>query len=151
MSFPGAVIAGLVAMSIFFVVTRLFTMNQMGMERYLATMFSERDRSGLGLILLLVLGMILGLIYAALWSAGIGWPGYFWGPVFGIFQWLLLGLLMAGLPRVHAGIRAGRVPSPGVYMTNLLGGWAFLAGLSTNLVFGLTFAFFYQFFRTLYA
>lgn len=150
MSFPGAIIAGLVAMFVFFVATRLSTMNQMGMERYLATMFTEREHPALGLILLLLLGILLGLLYAVLWSAGVGWPGYFWGPVFGIIQWLVIGLLMAALPLVHAGIRAGKVPSPGPYMTNLLGKWAYLGGLANHFLFGLTFAYFYQFFRTRY-
>ena len=151
MSFPGAVIAGVVATFVFFVVTRLFSMNLMGMERYLGTMFGERENPVLGFLLLFVCGIILSLIYAGLWSIGLGWPGYRFGFLFGIVQWLIVGLLMGALPSVHAGVRAGTIPNPGAYMTRLLGPAAFLIGLSSHALFGLAVAYFYQFFRTRYA
>jgi len=151
MSFPGAVIAGLVATFVFFVLTRLFTMNLMGMERYLGTMFTRRESPVLGFLLLFAWGVIFSLIYAGLWSIGIGWPGYRFGLLFGVIQWLVVGSLIGALPLVHAGIRAGVVPPPGAYMIRLLGPAAFLAGLSSHAIFGLAVAYFYQFFRTRYA
>jgi hypothetical protein len=150
MSFLGAVIAGLVATLIFWVTTRLSTMNLMGMERYLGTMFTESKNERLGFVLLFVGGVLFGLIYAALWSADIGWIGYRFGLLFGIVQWLIVGLFVGFLPAVHVGIRVGSVPAPGLYMTNLLGGGAFLAGLANHMIFGLAFAYFYQFFITRY-
>ena len=151
MSFPGAIIAGLVATFVFFVLTRLFTMNLMGMERYLSTMFTRREKPSLGLVLLFVWGIVFSVIYASLWSMGIGWPGYRWGLLFGVVQWLLVGLLVGALPMVHVGVRRGIVSPPGAYMTKVLGRAAFLAGLLNHAIFGLAVAFFYQFFRTRYA
>lgn len=150
MSFPGAIIAGLVATFVCFVTTRLSTMNLMGMEHYLGTMFTRTKNMSLGFLLLFAGGVIFGLIYADLWSVGIGWPSYLYGLIFGIVQWLVVGLLVGFLPTVHIGIQAGRVPAPGLYMTNLLGGWAFLAGLVNQVIFGLVFAYFYQFFMGRY-
>ena len=150
MSFPGAIIAGLIATLIFYVITRLSTMNLMGMERYFSTMFTKKENAAVGFVLLFAGGIILGLIYAFLWSAGIGWPSYLYGFIFGIVQWFIVGLLIGILPAVHTGIRSGAIPAPGIYMTNLLGIWALPAGLATNVIFGLVFAFIYQFFRGRY-
>ncbi len=150
MSLVGAIIAGLVATGIFFITTRLTTMNLMGWERYLATMFSERKNPPAGFILLFAGGVVISLLYAALWSVGIGWPSYLYGLIFGIFQWLIAGVLVGALPAFHAGIRAGTVRAPGLYMTNLLGGWAFVAGLVNHVIFGLVVAYFYQFFASRY-
>ncbi|MGD0229749.1 MAG: hypothetical protein ABSC19_05225 [Syntrophorhabdales bacterium] len=150
MSIPGAIIAGLVATLILYVLTRLTTMNRMGMERYLSTMFFARANATLGFTLLFVAGGIFGLIYAYLWSMGIGWPDYLYGLINGVVQWLAVGLAIGLLPLVHRGIRSGDVPPPGFYMTNLLGKWAFLAGLVNHAIFGLAIAFVYQFFRGRY-
>ncbi len=150
MSIPGALIAGLAATGVLFVTTRLTTMNLMGMERYLSTMFTRRENKPLGFTLLFVWGVGFTFIYAALWSAGVGWPGYRFGLLFSVIQWLILGIFMGALPLVHAGLRTGVVTAPGFYMTKLLGPAAFVAGLLNHMLFGLTVAFFYQFFRTRY-
>lgn len=150
MSLLGAIVAGLVATLIFWVITRLFTMNLMGMEHYLGSMFTKNENKKLGLLLLFMEGVLFGIIYAALWAANIGWIGYRFGLLFGIVQWLIVGLFAGFLPAFHAGIREGSMPAPGLYMTNLLGGWAFPAGLATHALFGLAFAYFYQFFITRY-
>jgi hypothetical protein len=150
MSYSGAVIAGLVATLIFWVITRLTTMNLMGMEHYLGAMFTGSRNERLGFALLLAGGVVSGLVYAALWSADIGWIGYRFGLLFGAVQWLIVGLFLGFLPAVHPGIRGGQAPAPGFYMTNLLGGWAFLAGLVNHAIFGLAFVYFYQFFITRY-
>lgn len=150
MSFPGAILGGLVATFVVWVITRLMTMNLMGLERYFSTMVTEEKNPAIGFAFLYVLGLILGLVYAVLWSAGIGWPSYMYGLIFGVAQWLVLGFLVQFLPRVHAGIRSGTIGAPGLYMTNLAGLWAFPAGLLSNTTFGLTFAFVYQFFASRY-
>ncbi len=150
MSFVGAIVAGLVATGVFTVTTRLTTVNQMGWERYLRTLFTDRDNSALGFALHFAIGVLIAILYAALWSVGIGWPDYLYGFIFGILQWIIAGALVGAMPFVHAGIRAGTVPPPGLYMTNLLGGWAVLGGLVNHVIFGLAVAFFYQFFRSRY-
>ncbi|MHB8111601.1 MAG: hypothetical protein ACYDHW_16380 [Syntrophorhabdaceae bacterium] len=150
MNFPGAVLGGLVATFIVWVITRLSTMNLMGLERYFSTLFNQRQNTIIGFVLLYALGIGLGLVYAALWSVGIGWPSYLYGLIFGVVQWLVIGLLIGFLPAVHAGIRSGSIRVPGIYMTNLLGMWAVLAGLVNNVIFGLAFAYIYQFFASRY-
>lgn len=125
-------------------------MNLMGMERYLGTLFTKKENTTVGFVLLYLLGIILGLIYAALWSAGIGWISYLYGVIFGIVQWLVIGVVIGSLPSVHAGIRSGRVKAPGIFMIDLAGLWAIPAGLANNALFGLTFAFVYQFFASRY-
>lgn len=151
MSMLGAIVAGLVATGVFYVITRLTTMNLMGWERYLGTVFTERKNDTAGFVLLFVCGVIISLLYATLWSLGIGWPDYLYGLIFGIVQWLVAGLLAGALPAFHVGIRAGAIRSPGLYMTNLLGRAAFLAGLVNHVIYGLAVAYFYQFFAGRYS
>ncbi|OPY70321.1 MAG: hypothetical protein A4E57_00596 [Syntrophorhabdaceae bacterium PtaU1.Bin034] len=150
MDFAGAVISGLIATFVFTITTRLTTLNQMGMERYFSTMFTRNRHAVLGLALLFVAGCVIALVYAALWSVDIGWPSYLYGLIFGVAQWLVVGLALAALPRVHAGVRAGTERPPGPFMVNILGKWAFLAGLANHVIFGLCIAYFYQFFRGRY-
>ena len=150
MSFPGAIIAGLVATALSYVTTRLSTVNRMGLERIFGTMFTRRENPFLGFLLLFLGGAFFGVIYVAFWSVGIGWLDYQWGCIFGGLQWLLLGLALGRLPLVHAGIRSGTFPSPGLYMTRLLGPLAFIAGLMNHVFFGFMVVYVYQFFRTRY-
>ncbi len=150
MSLLGAVVAGFVATAVFYVITRLTTMNLMGWERYLATVVTERTSSATGFVLLFASGVAISLCYAALWSLGIGWPSYLYGLIFGIIQWLIAGLVAGALPAFHVGIRAGVIRSPGLYMTNLLGRGAFVAGLVNHVIYGLAVAYFYQFFVSRY-
>ncbi len=125
-------------------------MGQMRMERYLATFFRGSDHPVLGFIAAFAIGGCFGLAYAGLWALEIGWPTYEYGVVFGAVQWLIVGFLLGGLPRVHGGIRTGIVPTPGPYMKNALGPLGFLAGLANHVLFGFFIAYFYQFFATRY-
>lgn len=150
MSFSGAIIAGIAATFVVWIITRLSTMNLMGLERYFSTLFTITENKTIGFSLLFLSGIILGLVYAALWSIGIGWPSYLYGVIFGIAQWLVIGLVIGSLPAVNTGIRSGTVKAPGIYMTNLAGLWAIPAGLVNNALFGLIFAFVYQFFASRY-
>jgi hypothetical protein len=52
------------------------------------------------------LGTISAIIYAALWSAGIGSANAGSGALFGIVHWLAVGLVMGIVPALHAGMRA---------------------------------------------
>lgn len=150
MSVAGAIIAGFVATAVFVVTSRLTTMGQMRMERYLATFFVESDHPLAGFILAFGIGGCFGLLYAVLWALEIGWPSYQYGLIFGIVQWVIVGLVLGSLPRIHGGIRTGMVPAPGPYMMNLLGPLGFLAGLFNHVLFGFCIAYFYQFFATRY-
>jgi hypothetical protein len=63
--------------------------------------------------------------------------------LFGLLHWLAVGLMMGAVPMMHAGIRAGAVEAPGVYMTRNGGAMAFMGGLIGHVIFGLVVALVY--------
>ncbi len=153
MSFHGAIIAGLVAAAIFYVFARLSTLNLMNTITYLSTLHSPRPNALLGWVLHFILGAVLALIYIGVWNAGFK-PSlglrpndfYMYALVAGTIHWLIGGIVIAAAPSVHAGIRAGILPAPGIYMSNIMGPWGFLGGWAGHLVFGVAVIYFYQFF-----
>lgn len=46
-------------------------------------------------------------------------------------------MMMGGVPAMHAGVKAGTVEGPGVFMLNTGGRMAFMGGLIGHLVFSL--------------
>lgn len=147
-SILGAVLAGFAAAGIFAVFARLSTLNVMNMVLYLSTLHAPRPNVALGWGLHFALGSLFGLIYAGGWAAGIRPLSdfYVYGLIGGTVHWLVSGWLLAGASVAHAGIRAGAIPAPGAYMSRLMGKWGFIAGLAGHLLFGLVFAYIYQFF-----
>jgi hypothetical protein len=53
------------------------------------------------------------------------------GALFGVVHWLAVGLVMGGVPMMHAGIKAARFKRP-VCMLNSGGMMAFMGGLTTT-------------------
>ncbi len=51
-----------------------------------------------------------------------------------MIHWLVVGLMTGMMPLMHTGIKSGRVPAPGVYMTNLGGMLGFVGGLMGHVV-----------------
>ncbi len=90
--------------------------------------------------------MIFAVVFAALWNAGIGSVNILWGAIFGAAHWLVSGLMMGGVGMMHAGVKAGTVDAPGVYMTNNGGMMAFMGGLIGHILYGITVALVYSFF-----
>ncbi|HVN23988.1 MAG TPA: hypothetical protein VMT71_08445 [Syntrophorhabdales bacterium] len=146
-SIHGAIIAGLIAAGIFAVFARLSTLNVMNTVRYLSTLFSSEPNAALGWFLHFAIGCVLALIYVAVWNMGLR-PSdfYLYSLIAGIVHWLIAGIVIGAAPAVHAGIRAGAVPAPGIYMSNIMGVWGFIAGLTGHILFGFTVIYFYQFF-----
>ena len=152
MNIAGAIVAGLVGTVIMSIA--LANGPQMGMPKMdfpglLSTLFTATPHRALGWGLHLLIGVLWALVYAAVWSAGIGSPDVTIGLLFGIVHWLIAGALIGLLPAVHAGIRAGAVRAPGAYLLNLGGGTrsvGFFGGLMGHIIFGLTVALVYQFF-----
>jgi len=66
------------------------------------------------------------------------------GLIFGTIHWLVVGLMMAGVPMMHAGIRARTVKAPGVYMVSSSGMMAFVGGLIGHAIYGLVVALVYE-------
>lgn len=146
MNIIGALVAGLVAtivMTAVMVMAPKMGMPKMDIVGTLGSMFDKNGNRTVGLIIHLMMGMIFGIVYAALWNAGIGSAGILWGGIFGIGHWLLAGLMMGGMGMMHAGVKAGTVDAPGLYMTNSGGMMAFMGGLIGHIIFGIVVALVY--------
>jgi hypothetical protein len=142
MNVLSAVISGMLgtfAISAVMAVAPTMGMPKMDIVDMLSTMFGKPNRI-LGWIMHLMMGVVFALIYAYLWSLGIGSPGWLSGIIFGAAHWLMVGLMMAVIPMMHVGIKNGEVEAPGLWMTNQGGGLAFIGGLMGHIVFGLVVA-----------
>lgn len=111
-------------------------MPKMDIVDLLSTMFGKTNRV-LGWTMYMMMGVVFALIYAFLWSLGIGSPGWLSGLIFGAGHWLIVGVIMVMIPLIHVGIKNGDVKAPGLWMTNQGGFMAFLGGLMGHMVFGL--------------
>lgn len=142
----GAVIAGIagtIVMTMVMVVAPKMGMPKMDIVGLLGSMFKKEGIKPLGLMMHFMMGIIFAIIYAFLWSKGIGNATVVYGLIFGIGHWLIVGLIMGMMPMLHAGIKAGTVKAPGVYMTNNGGAKGFMGGLIGHIVFGITVALVY--------
>lgn len=149
MSILGAIVAGIVGTIVFTVVMNMAP--QMGMPKMdivglLGSMFSPEGNRILGLGMHLMMGVVFALIYALLWGAGVGSVGLLWGAVFGAGHWLVAGAMMGGMGMMHAGVKAGTVEAPGIFMLHNGGVMAFMGGLIGHVIFGLVVALVYGLF-----
>lgn len=147
MNIFGALIAGFVATLVF---TAILTMApKMGMPKMdivdlLGSMFSAKSNLILGWGMHLMMGIVFALVYAFLWSSGIGAATWTSGLVFGAVHWLVVGVMMAIIPMMHMGIKSGTVKAPGMWMTGNGGGlMAFMGGLVGHMIFGVIVALVY--------
>ncbi len=145
MDILSAVISGLVgtvAISAVMAMAPLMGMPKMDIVGMLSTMFGKPNKV-LGWIMHFMMGVVFALIYAFLWSIGIGSAGWLSGLIFGAVHWLVVGLMMAMIPVMHVGIKNGDVEAPGLWMTNQGGFLAFIGGLMGHMIFGLVAALVY--------
>ncbi len=148
MNIIGAIVAGLVGtvvISMIMAMAPKMGMPKMAIWEMLGTMFSKEGNVGLGWVVHFMMGVIFAVIYAALWAAGIGSATLLSGAIFGVVHFLIAGLVMGGMPMMHAGIKAGTVQAPGVLMLNS-GVMGFMGGLIGHAVYGLVVALVYGFF-----
>jgi hypothetical protein len=146
MNIIGAIVAGLVGtvvMTMLMVMAPRMGLPKMDIVGLLGTMFNKNGNAALGWIMHLLMGSIFAVVYAALWSAGIGSISAGSGILFGAVHWLIVGLMMSGVSMVHAGVKAGVVEAPGIYMMNNGGVMAFMGGLIGHMVYGLVVALVY--------
>ncbi len=149
MSIIGAIVAGLVGTIIISMVMLMapkMGMPKMAIWEMLGAMFSSDGNMALGWVIHLMMGAVFGLVYAVLWAAGIGSSSVVGGLIFGIVHWLVVGLMMGGMPMMHAGIKAGTASAPGVYMLNNGGMKSFMGGLMGHAIFGVVVALIYGLF-----
>ena len=139
MNILSAVISGVVASLVFSMI--LWMAPKMGMPKMdivslLGSMFSTKVNLVLGWMMHLMMGVIFALIYAFLWSRGVGAATWLGGLAFGAVQWLIVGMIMGMIPLMHIGIKSGAVKAPGLWMTNNGGLMAFMGGLVGHMIFG---------------
>lgn len=142
-----AVISGLIAtavMTLLMTVAPMMGMPKMDMPGLLGSMFGAPGNRMMGLVMHFMMGVIFGVIYAVLFSAITGTDVIVLGLVFGIVHWLIAGAMTGMMPMMHAGIKSGDVPAPGIFMTKLGGMMGFVGGLMGHVVFGLVFALAYR-------
>jgi uncharacterized membrane protein YagU involved in acid resistance len=146
MNILSAVIAGVVASLVFSIVLAMaprMGMPKMDIVSLLGSMFSAKSNQALGWMMHLMMGIVFALIYAFLWSSGIGAPTWLGGLIFGAVQWLIVGMVMGMIPMMHVGIKSGAVKAPGLWMTNHGGFMAFMGGLVGHMIFGIVIALVY--------
>ena len=149
MNILGAIIAGLAGTVVLTMMMRMgpsMGMPKMDMVGILGAMFSKESNRGLGLAMHMMMGAVFGVVYALLWSSGIGSVGIVSGLIFGIVHWLIVGAMMGGMPMMHVGMKAGSIAVPGVYMTNKGGAKSFMGGMMGHILFGITTAIVYGLF-----
>lgn len=145
MNIVGAIVAGLagtVVISILMAMGPKMGLPKMAIWEMLGTMFGKDGNVGLGWVAHFMMGVIFAIVYAALWATGIGSVSALSGLVFGVVHFLIAGVMMGGMPMLHAGIKAGTVQSPGVLMLNS-GVMGFMGGLVGHAVYGLVVALVY--------
>ena len=128
-------IVGTIAISMVMALAPKMGLPKMDIVGMLSTMFGKPNRI-LGWIMHMMMGVVFALIYAFLWSLGIGSASWLFGLLFGIGHWLVIGVMFALIPMMHAGIKSGEVEKPGLWMTNQGGAMAFVGGLMGHMVFG---------------
>jgi len=149
MDLLGAVVAGIagtIIMSMVMMMAPRMGIPEMDIPGMLGSMFNSEGNRTMGMVLHLLMGIIFAIVYALLWNAGIGTVTWLWGVIFGAVHWLFSGLMMGGVPMIHAGVKAGTVEAPGIYMKNTGGMMAFLGGLIGHVIFGLVVAIVYGLF-----
>ncbi len=143
----GAIVAGLVGtvvMTMVMVMAPKMGMPKMDIVGLLGSMFKKEGVRPIGMALHFMMGIVFAVIYAFVWSKGIGRASVGYGALFGTIHWLIVGLIMGMIPILHAGIKAGTVKAPGIYMTNNGGLKGFMGGLVGHIVYGITVALIYS-------
>lgn len=149
MNVLGAIVAGIIGtivMTMVMVMAPKMGMPKMDIVGLLGSMFSAQSNRMMGMGMHAMMGIVFAIIYALLWNADIGTVSLLWGAIFGVIHWLISGLMMGGMSMMHAGVKAGTVNAPGVYMTNNGGLMAFMGGLIGHVIFGLVVALVYGLF-----
>ena len=93
---------------------------------------NKQDAVTLGGAIHFSMGILFAMIYAALWSVGIGSPTWWWGIIFGAIHGILVIGLLFAVMRVHPQLSASFKGLP-----------VMVAILLNHIVFGVVVAFVY--------
>jgi uncharacterized membrane protein YagU involved in acid resistance len=138
MNVLGAIIAGLAGtavMTMLMYAAPLMGMPKMDIAGMLGSMFVSKKETAtiVGLILHFMMGVVFAIIYALLWSLGIGSPTWWWGLIFGAVHTVVILIMMPIMMRMH--------PRP----PEMAGGPMVMVGqLMGHMVFGLVVALVYS-------
>jgi len=132
-------VAGTAVISLLMAMGPKMGLPKMAIWEMLGAMFDPQGNNALGWLAHFMMGIVFAIAYAALWSAGIGAATPVWGVVFGAVHFGVVGLMMGGMPLMHAGIKAGTVKAPGVLMLNE-GVMGLMGGLVGHILYGLVVA-----------
>ncbi|HBY92821.1 MAG: hypothetical protein M5U01_28595 [Ardenticatenaceae bacterium] len=138
MNIVGAMIAGLfgtAVMTLLMALAPMMGMPKMNVIGMLGTMATadQGTATAIGTVTHFVMGVIFAIIYAALWSLGIGSPTALSGVLFGLVHGLIAALAMPMMLRMHPrppGMSAGPMMVTGL----LVGHVAY--GLVVALIYG---------------
>jgi len=106
MNFMTAIVAGLVGtvfMTLLMMMAPRMGMPKMDVMGMLGTMFTANEGTAkiIGAIIHFMMGAVFGIIYALLWSYGIGSDTWFWGIVFGVVHGLITGMMMPMMVKMN--------------------------------------------------
>jgi hypothetical protein len=137
MNVLGAIVAGLAAtgvMTVMMYIAPRMGMPKMDMPRMLGTMFTSKEgtATALGMVIHLMMGAIFAIIYAWLWSLGLGSATWGWGLIFGAVHGIVAAMMMPVMLRMHP-----RPPDMS------FGGLAIVGVLMAHLIYGLVVALVY--------
>lgn len=130
MNVLGAIVAGLAGTAVMTVLMYLaprMGMPGMDMPKMLGTMFITREETAtaVGLVIHFMMGAIFAVIYALLWSLGVGSATWWWGLIFGAVHGLIAAGMMPIMLRMHPRppeMSFGPVMIAGVLMAHLVYG-----------------------------
>ncbi len=143
MNFLAVLVAGLVGT---FVITMVMNMApKMGMPEMdivgmLGSMFGKPNRT-LGLVIHYMMGIVFTYVYLFFGLASLTTA-----LLYGAVHWLVVGLMMGVMPMMHAGMKSGDVPAPGLFAMNNGGMKSFVGGLMGHLIFAVVVFYTYSFF-----
>src|SRR3972149_1334072 len=125
MNIFGSIIAGLLGtlvMALLMIMAPRMGMPKMDIIGMLGTMFtaSEGTARVLGILAHFMMGVIFAIIYALLWSFGIGSPTWLWGLIFGAVHGVVAMVMIPVVMRMHP--RPTQMESGGMMVVGLLMG-----------------------------
>jgi uncharacterized membrane protein YagU involved in acid resistance len=106
MNVLGAIVAGLAGtavMTMLMYAAPLMGMPKMDIAGMLGTMFVSKKQMAvvLGMIMHFVAGVIFALVYALLWSLGLGSATWWWGLIFGAVHGIIAIVMIPIIMRMH--------------------------------------------------
>ncbi len=74
---------------------------EMDIPGMLGSMFNAEGNRTMGMVMHFMMGIIFALIYAFLWSVGVGSPTWLWGLIFGLIHGIFVAVMMPIMNRMH--------------------------------------------------